>query len=199
MTSAPPTKTAVTFRISIIIRLTLKLLFIALTLPLPFLARATDAPVPPALLWVGMAIGFAALWGALSERVFVDAEGIRVGYPGWVPGWFRSGWSLAWTDVEDLRLRTTGQGGVVYYFVTKAGDRAYLLPMRVAGFSRLLERVENYTQIDTRNVRPLAQPWMYGILFIFSLLLLLIDFWAINAAANFTSFSFIDSGKDFLT
>ncbi|MEO0946802.1 MAG: hypothetical protein AAFY11_01375 [Cyanobacteria bacterium J06641_5] len=188
MTSVAPAETTVTFRISIIIRLTLKLLFIALTLPLPFLARATAAPVPPALLWVGMAIGFGALWGALSERVFIDAEGIRVGYPAWVPGWFRSGWSLAWAEVADLRLRTTGQGGVVYYFVTQAGDRAYLLPMRVAGFSRLLEQVERYTAIDTRNVRPLAQPWMYGILFVISTLLLAIDLWTINTAANFAGF-----------
>lgn len=184
----PMTDAATTFRISPIIRLTLSLLFVALTLPLPFLARATSAPVSPLLLWVGMAVGFAALWGALSERVTVNTEGIRVGYPAWVPGWFRSGWSLAWSDVTALKLRTTGQGGLVYYFTTAAGDRAYLLPMRVAGFARLLGQVEHHTSLDTQHIRPLAQPWMYGILFVFSLLLLAVDFWTINTAAHFAGF-----------
>ncbi len=176
------------FRISPIIRLTLSLLYVALTLPLPFLAAATQAPVSPMLLWIAMAVGFIALWGALSERAIVDAEAIRVGYPGWVPRWFRSGWSLPWSEVAALKLRTTGQGGLVYYFTTHQQDRAYLLPMRVAGFARLLEQVEAHTALDTTDIRPLAQPWMYGILFVFAALLLLVDVWAIGTAATFTGF-----------
>ncbi|NEO25707.1 MAG: hypothetical protein F6K03_02105 [Kamptonema sp. SIO4C4] len=171
-----------TFNLSPLIRLTLLTLYIALTLPLPFLSEVTDAPVPPSFLWVGIAIGFVILYGAMSERVVLDDTGIQVTYPVWFRVIFRKGWSLTWNEITHLKMRTTGQGGLVYYFVTKAQDRAYLLPMRVAGFAQLVEQVEAKTGIDTSDVRPLAQPWMYFILLGFTLFLLLVDGWTITTA-----------------
>lgn len=169
------------FRISPLIRLTLLSLYIALTTPLPFLAEATDAPVPSRWLWVGIAIGFLILFAALSERVIVDSEGIQVAYPSWVPKFFRRGWQLAWTDVKALKPRSTGQGGLVYYFLSQSGE-GYLLPMRIVGFARFVDRVQAETGIDTTDVKPLSQPWMYLILLGFTFFLLLIDAWTISTA-----------------
>lgn len=157
-------------------------LFLALTIPIPFLAQVSSAPVPPGALWVGIGLGAIALFGALSERVIVDEEKIQVAYPRWLPRFFRKGWSLPWADVNDLKMRTTGQGGMVYYFVSKSSQNAYLLPMRVVGFARLVKLVEAHTGIDTTDVRPLAQPWMYLILLAFTLLLFLTDGWTIWTA-----------------
>jgi hypothetical protein len=171
------------FRISPLIRITLIALYLALTIPLPFLAQASSAPVSPGLLGLGIGLGFVALYGALSERVMVDEEKIQVTYPHWVPRFFRKGWTLPWAQIKDLKLRTTGQGGLVYYFVSKSGT-AYLLPMRVVGFARLVQMVEAKTGIDTKDVRPLAQPWMYLILLGLTLLLLLIDAWTIATALS---------------
>ena len=134
------------------------------------------------LLWVGIGLGAIALYGALSERVIVDEEKIQVAYPSWVPQFFRKGWFLPWADVKDLKIRTTGQGGLVYYFISQSSEKAYLLPMRVVGFARLVKLVEAHTGIDTTDVRPLAQPWMYLILLGFTLLLLLVDGWTIWTA-----------------
>jgi C4-dicarboxylate transporter len=69
----------------------------------------------------------------------------------------------------------------VYYFTNKA-EEGFLLPMRVAGFAKLVERVQAQTGMNTRDVRPLAQPWMYLILLVFTLLLLLMDSWTIATA-----------------
>lgn len=169
------------FPISPLIRITLLSLYVALTFPLPFLARVTAAPVPPAVLWVGIGIGAVALYAALCERVILDRQQIQVTYPRWVPGFFRKGWLLPWTDVKDLKMRTTGQGGLVYYFVSKSGQ-AYLLPMRVVGFAQMLRQVQAKTGIDTTDIRPLSQPWMYLILLGFTLLLFLVDGWTILTA-----------------
>jgi len=119
------------------------------------------------LVWV-------ALYGALSEQVILDDRGIQVTYAKWVPRFFRSGWYLSWSEVKALKPRTTGQGGLVYYFLSESGQ-GYLLPMRVAGFAQLVRLVEAKTAIDTTDVRPLAQPWMYLILLGLTLLLLLVD------------------------
>jgi hypothetical protein len=123
------------------------------------------------------------LYVMLTERVMVDDQGIQVTYPVWVPRFFRKGWSLPWSDVKSLKPRTTGQGGMVYYFLSQDG-KAYLLPMRVAGFNRLVKIVQAKTGIDTTDICPLAQPWMYIILFGFTILLLLVDAWTINTAIS---------------
>jgi hypothetical protein len=169
------------FRLSPLIRITLLSLYLALTIPLPFLAAATKAPTPPSLLWVGIVAGFIALYAVLCERVIVDDQEIKVSYPKWVPRFFRKGWTLPWVNVKELKPRTTGQGGLVYYFLSNEG-KAYLLPMRIVGFSRFVRLVQEKTGIDTTNVYPLAQPWMYVILLGFTMLLLLIDGWTIATA-----------------
>jgi hypothetical protein len=172
-----------TFRISPLIRLTLLSLYVTLTTPLPILAQTTTAPIPPLGLWIGIAIGGSLLYAALTEQVIADQQGIQVTYPRWVPKFFRPGWQLAWADVKALKPRTTGQGGLVYYFVSHA-DQAYLLPMRIVGFARLVQRVQTQTGIDTTDVKPLAQPWMYLILLGFTLLLGLFDGWVMWTASH---------------
>lgn len=171
------------FRLSPLIRMTLLCLYIALTIPLPFLADVTQAPVSPTWLWVGIGVGLLALYAALCERVVIDENTIQVNYPNWVPRFFRKGWSLNWSEIQELKARTTGQGGLVYYFVTQ-DKQAYLLPMRVAGFARMVKLVQDKTDIDTTSIYPLSQPWMYGILLIFTFALLLMDAWTITTAIN---------------
>ncbi|MEA5511154.1 hypothetical protein VB715_15375 [Crocosphaera sp. UHCC 0190] len=173
------------FRISPLIQVTLISLYVALTIPLPFLAKVTDAPVSPLILWAGIILGLLLLIGALSERVVVDETQIKVTYPVWFPSFFRQGWSLNWQEIKDLKLRTTGQGGLVYYFISETSDKAYLLPMRVAGFSSLVKIVTEKTGIDTTDIRPLSQPWMYLILLVVTLFLLLMDSWTIWTAMTY--------------
>ena len=172
-----------TFRISPLIRITLLGLYLALILPLPFLAEVVSAPIPPSWLILGAILGGVALYGALSERVVLDDYGIQVTYPQWVQLFLRKGWRLSWTDIKALKPRSTGQGGIVYYFLSHAGQ-AYLLPMRVAGFARFVQQVEAKTGIDTQDVRPLSQAWMYLILLGLTLMLLAVDGWTIWTATS---------------
>jgi len=176
------------FHISPLIRLTLLLLYVALTIPLPFLAQVTAAPISPIVLAGALALGGLFLFVILLEQVVVSEEGLAVTYPPrvkWIfQGIFQRGWFLPWEEVESLKPRWTGQGGIVYYFVSRS-QAAYLLPMRIAGFARLLHWVEAKTQIDTKDIKPLAQPWMYFILLGCTLLLLGIDLWVVINSRNF--------------
>lgn len=179
--SSSSTEIPATFKLSPLIRVTLLALYVALTAPLPLLPQTDGVAVSPKWLWFGIGLGFIALYGALSERVIVTETEIQVTYPVWVPRVLRKGWVLPWAEVKALKPRSTGQGGIVYYFVSQA-EQAYLLPMRVAGFSRLVRLVQDRTGIDTSDVRPLAQPWMYVTLLGLTVLLLLVDSWTIWTA-----------------
>lgn len=172
------------FSISPLIRFTLLSFYLSLTLPLPFLAEVTHTLIPSALLWVGIAGGFVFLYGGLSEKVITTDEGISVGYPIWFPPFIRRGWFLSWDEITALKCRSTGQGGLVYYFTVKDGKRAYLLPMRVAGFSRLVNVIQSQTAINTSDIRPLSQPWMYVMLLLCTLSLGLMDIWVVFVGAK---------------
>lgn len=167
-----------TYYLSPLIRWTILGLYLGLTAPLPILSQVTDAPTSP--VWLGLAIasGGVILFGVLSERVIVTEQDMQVTYPAWVPKCLRSGWSLPWSQVKELKARSTGQGGLVYYLVTE-NAYAYLIPMRIAGFKQLMQIVQQRTHIDTSAVRPLAQPWMYSILLAFTLVLLAADAWVV--------------------
>lgn len=167
------------FRISPLIQFTLISLYISLTIPLPFLAEITDSSISVTALWVGIAIGGLILVSTLSERVVVDENQIKISYPSWFSFFFHKNWSLSWSQVKDLKLRTTGQGGSVYYLTSNSLDKAYLLPTRVENFKYLIEFITRKTGIDTSEIRPLSQPWMYIVLLFCTLLLLFVDGWVI--------------------
>lgn len=175
--SERPTQPQSVFRISPLIWVTLWCLYLTLTIPLLLLSNLTGG-VSAKWLFLAIAAGGVALQAALSERVILDQEGICVSYPSWVPGFFRRGWRLSWAEIQDLKPRSTSQGGLVYYLLSTSGQ-AYLLPMRVVGFARLVHQVEAKTGIDTTAVRPLAQPWMYLTLLVFTLMLCLAEGWVV--------------------
>jgi hypothetical protein len=173
------------FKISALVRVALWSLYIALMLPLPFLARLNGGIEPlmglqSSVLWLGLALvsGGVLLQMALSEQVHLNETGIAVQYPWWVPGPLRRDWSLDWSDIADFKARSTGQGGLVYYLVSQ-NRNGFLLPMRIVGFSRMLRLIQIKTGIDTKDVKPLAQPWMYAAVLGVAGLLAISDLWVI--------------------
>lgn len=172
-TDSSPTPTA-SFRISPLVSGSLVGLLLVLVAPLPALmVQQHQAQFLP-LAVIGLVTGGLLLWGLLSQRVHVDAVGVRIEYAPWVPSWLAQGWALTWPEIQRLASRPTSQGGQAHYFVTQTGQ-AYLLPMRIAGFAQFLRLVESYSQLDTTQIKPLAQPWMYLMLAVCVVLMGLID------------------------
>ncbi len=168
-------------RISPLIWVAVLGLYLALMLPLPFLAQVSNTPVSANGLIAGIVLGGIVLSMPLTQQVRLDQQGMQVVYPSWVPKFLQRGWSLNWSEIDSLKPRSTGQGGLVYYLVSQTGQ-AYILPTRVAGFSRMVSFIQAQTKIDTSMVRPLAQAWMYTMMLLFAVLMGLVDAWVIGTA-----------------
>jgi hypothetical protein len=149
---------------------------------MPFLAWINPT-LDFSVLWLGIALisGGILLQMVLSEEVCLDEDGISVCYPWWVPSLLRRDWSLKWSEIQELKARSTGQGGLVYYLVSKQRS-GFLLPMRIVGFKRMLDLIKLKTGIDTADVKPLAQPWMYATLLGTAMLLAIADLWILGSA-----------------
>lgn len=178
--SSSHTPQALSLKSSPLIAGTILSFYLALTLPLPLLAQQTQAPLPPWLLVIALLVGGLILLSTLSYRVELNQQGMAILYPAWVPHVLQRQWSVQWSEITNLQPRGTSQGGLVYYLLTNSGT-AYLLPMRVAGFSQMLQFIHTQTGLDTKLIRPLAQPWMYGLLGLFALLMFAIDTWILIA------------------
>lgn len=160
-----------------LIRFTLLGLYAALVLPLPLLAPSHLRPV---LLWGALPLGLVLVLALTSERVILDAEGVRIGHPAWCGWWLRRGWQLPWEQVEGLTPVATSQGGRVFYVRRRGpaptGDgrhnQAFLLPQRVERFEDFLDRFSRLSGLSTAGVGRISPPWTYQLLALFSGLML---------------------------
>ncbi|MEB3255493.1 MAG: hypothetical protein VKJ05_03800 [Synechococcaceae cyanobacterium] len=148
-----------------LIRFTLLALYLALVLPLPFLA---PAPLRGPLT-LALPLGLLLVLAVTSERVELDANGVRVGHPAWCAWLLRRSWELPWQKVQGLTPVATSQGGRVWYVRTAGGSaespaRSFLLPQRVARFDDFLTRFASATGLDTTAVGRISPPWTYQLL-----------------------------------
>jgi len=126
------------------------------------------------LLALAALIGFLGLMGILSQRVGVTPRGMGSDYPAWVPPFLQQRWSVNWGDVTEIEAVTTGQGGLVYYLITRSGSRI-LIPLRAENLPKLLAAIQHFTGIPTAAMRPYVQTWMYGGLSVGAGVMLLVD------------------------
>ena len=156
--SSEPPITAV-YPMAPLIRFTLISLYLALVLPLPWLAPVELRPA----LWVALPLGLLLIVALVSEQVELSATGLRVGHPRWCAWLLRRGWQLAWDQVEGLTPVATSQGGRVYYVRSKGGS-AFLLPQRVQAFDQFLARFSQATGLDTSAIGRISPAWTYQVL-----------------------------------
>ena len=148
-----------TYPMAPLIRFTLISLYLALVLPLPWLAPPALQP----LLWGALPVGLVLILALVSEQVQLSASGIRVGHPRWCAWLLRRGWQLNWDQIRALTPVTTSQGGRVFY-VRDAGGSAYLLPQRVQAFEAFLGQFGQATGLDTSAIGRISPAWTYQLL-----------------------------------
>lgn len=147
------------FPMAPLIRFTLVALYLSLAAPLPLLAPSSSQQ---ALLGLALALGLGLVLAVSSEQVLLDATGIQVTHPQWCAWLLRRGWQLEWRAIEGITPVATSQGGRVFYL--RCGDRACLLPQRIAHFPEFLERLGRETGLETEAIGRISPPWTYQLL-----------------------------------
>ena len=89
----------------------------------------------------------------------------------------RKNWEISWKDIKLIKSQPTSQGSKVYYFNTSKGDN-YLIPQRVENFERFLSIVSKNTRIDVKEISYISPLWTYKLLTTLSVLMIIGEIYA---------------------
>ena len=89
----------------------------------------------------------------------------------------KKNWEISWKDIKLIKSQPTSQGSRVYYFNTNKGDN-YLIPQRIENFERFLSIVSQNTRINVKEMSYISPLWTYKLLTTLSVLMVIGEIYA---------------------
>ena len=148
-------------------------LYLALTIPIPFVSIENFKSVSIALFLFGLYL----ITKVTSD--YVETCNNRISYKtSFISKKLgRKNWEISWKDIKSIRALPTSQGSKVYYFNTNKGDN-YLIPQRIENFKRFLSIVSQNTGINIKEISYISPLWTYKLLTTLSVLMVIGEIYA---------------------
>ena len=148
-------------------------LYLALTIPLPFIS-IEKLKIPSIIIF---ALGLYLIINITSDHI--ETCNIKVSYkPSFISKILgRKNWEIFWKDIKLIKSLPTSQGSKVYYFNTHQGDN-FLVPQRVEKFEKFLLIVSSNTGIDINEISHISPLWTYKLLTSLSVLMIIGELFA---------------------
>ena len=148
-------------------------LYLALTIPLPFIS-IEKLKVPSIIVF---ALGLYLIINITSD--YVETSSNKISYKSSFMSKFlgKNNWEISWKDIKLIKSLPTSQGSKVYYFNTFQGDN-FLVPQRVEKFEKFLLIVSSHTRIDINEISHISPLWTYKLLTSLSVLMIIGELFA---------------------
>ena len=148
-------------------------LYLALTIPLPFIS-IDKLKIPSIIIF---ALGLYLIVNITSD--YVETCSNKISYKSSFISKFlgKKSWEISWEDIKLIKSLPTSQGSRVYYFNTFKGDN-FLVPQRIENFERFLSIVSRETGFVTNQISYLSPLWTYKLLTFLSVLMIIGEFFA---------------------
>ena len=143
-------------------------LYLALTLPIPFISNE-NLKIFSIITFV-----FGLLLIINITNDYVDTCDKKISYKtSFISKIFgKKDWEIFWKDIKLIKSLPTSQGSKVYYFNTFQGDN-FLVPQRVEKFEKFLLIVSSNTGIDINEISYISPLWTYKLLTLLSVLMII--------------------------
>tara|TARA_A100001388_G_scaffold175566_1_gene131361 strand:+ start:150 stop:656 length:507 start_codon:yes stop_codon:yes gene_type:complete len=148
-------------------------LYLALTIPIPFIA-VDKLKIPSILTFV---LGLYLIINITSDYVETCDDKISYKTSFISKAFGRKNWEIFWKDIKLIKSQPTSQGSKVYYFNTNKGDN-FLVPQRVENFERFLLIVSQNTGIKIKEISYISPLWTYKLLATLSVLMVVGEIYA---------------------
>ena len=148
-------------------------LYLALTIPLPFIS-IDNLKIPSFIAFI---LGLYLIINITSD--FVETCNNKISYKSSFISKFlgKKNWEISWKDIKLIKSLPTSQGSKVYYFNTYQGDN-FLVPQRVEKFEKFLSSVSSNTGIDINEISYISPLWTYKLLTLLSVLMIIGELFA---------------------
>ena len=142
-------------------------LYLALTIPLPFIS-IEKLKIPSIIVF---ALGLYLIINITSD--YVETSNNKILYKTSFISKFlgKKNWEISWKDIKLIKSLPTSQGSKVYYFNTHQGEN-FLVPQRVEKFEKFLLIVSSNTGIDINKISYISPLWTYKLLTLLSILMI---------------------------
>ena len=148
-------------------------LYLALTIPMPFIS-IDQLKIPSIILFV---FGLYLIFNITNDYVETCKNKIsyKTSFISKTLG--RKNWEVSWSDIKLIQSITTSQGSKVYYFNTFDGEN-FLVPQRVENFEKFLLIISTNTGISINDMSYISPLWTYKLLTSLSLLMIIGELFA---------------------
>jgi len=143
-------------------------LYLALTIPLPFVS-IEKLKIPSIIIF---ALGLYLIINITSDYVETCSNKIsfKSSFISKLLG--KKNWDISWKDIKLIKSLPTSLGSKVYYFNTFQGDN-FLVPHRVENFEKFLLIVSSNTGISINEISYISPLWTYKLLTLLSVLMII--------------------------
>ena len=131
------------FKTLISVKSSLISLYLALTIPIPFIS-IENFKIPSIIAFV---LGLYLIINISSD--YVETCKNKISYKtSFISKYFgKENWEIFWKDIISIKSLPTSQGSRVYYFKTSNGDN-FLIPQRLENFEEFLLIIRKNTKIN---------------------------------------------------
>ena len=161
------------FKTLVFVKSSLISLYLALTIPIPFISNE-ELKIPSIILFV---IGLFLIINVTSD--FVETCNNKVSYKtsfiSKILG--KRNWDIYWKDIKLIKSLNTSQGSKVYYFNTNK-DENFLIPQRLDNFEVFIDLIHENTKINIDEISYLSPLWTYKLLTFLSILMIIGELFA---------------------
>ena len=161
------------FKTLFFVRSSLISLYLALTIPVPFISidKLKNFSI---MLFV---IGLYLIIEITSDYVITCDEKILYKTSFISKTFGKKNWEIFWKDIRSIKSLPTNQGSKVFYFNDNE-DYNYLIPQRVENFEKFLSIISKKTGIDIDEISYISPLWTYKLLTFLSVLMIIGEIFA---------------------
>ena len=148
-------------------------LYLALTIPIPFISIDQLKIISI----IAFTLGFYIIINITND--YVETCNNKISYKtSFISKTLgRKNWEIYWKDIKLIKSLPTSQGSKVYYFNTYRGDN-FLIPQRVENFEKFLGIVSKNTGFAINDISHLSPFWTYKFLTLLSALMIIGELFA---------------------
>ena len=143
-------------------------LYLALTLPIPFIS-SEKLRIFSIITFV-----FGLLLIINITNDYVDTCDKKISYKtSFISKIFgKKNWEIFWKDIKLIKSLPTSQGSNVHYFISNKNE-SFLVPQRVENFERFVSIIEEKTKLNIDKLSYISPLWTYKLLTYLSIFMIM--------------------------